>query len=83
MYAKASTLYAFSGTLTSLEADCIRSAFEANIINYPLLNSLKPYQNVLIKRKEITEKINWWTALTLEVEKWCKKVPIIVLIQSK
>ena len=78
-FAKAAIVYAFTGTLSEIEVQCIKSAFNADIIVYPKNNSLKVYQNTQLKYKETDNKDDWITALAFDILEKCKSVPVLVL----
>ena len=41
MLSKAKLIYAFTGTLSKIEEECINSVFKAEIIKFPKHNSIK------------------------------------------
>lgn len=79
LYAQASIVYAFSGTLSAIEADCVKQAFKAEIVTHPKLNLINAFPNVLLKHSELAVRDDWLTDLCLQISKYHMKVPIIVL----
>lgn len=43
MLAKAKLIFAFTGTLSRIEEECIKTVFRADIIQYPKHNTLKQF----------------------------------------
>lgn len=39
-YAKATAIYAFTGTLSKIEVECVREAFHTEIVYYPMLSKV-------------------------------------------
>jgi hypothetical protein len=61
MLSRAKLIYAFTGTLSKIEEECINSVFKADLIKLPKHNTIKSFQNVLVKFREFKERDQWST----------------------